>query len=480
MSGAIFGDPLIAGDWALRKRDDSISDLNNWTKQNMPILVNEIDGHRIVKDGKTDTVISIDEPTSTNGTYGSNHLRVDVQSERFYWYFNDQLVRVTNSDPDQKYVPRNYYWKVNRVNPDNPESEDINAAIWEYCPNSSPLYEDLIFTVPIDDTGIDYDPKTKTNRFSCIMLPKKIERLYYKFDLEPDTDYMFSTIFQGSYKINPDRGNYLRLMVTRDILDDDDPCEFGAFDEAAQAKVVNYCDIYNPKRSELYGVPFNSGSSPFVYLYIDFHPAVDDEAATFEFKNVRCGLAADPGICYIKGPIYLNAETEYYYETGDSIYNIAIAYPGAWIWSFYYRHTNEHHVFALSGNEFKLVSVNTTVNEGYQYTIEAKSEPIDIKGRTYHKVHKCWAASPDLISYIPPKLISDDDIYARLSEFVKREDPSNYYFYDVLDEDLVNISVGVTKGAVKASDVPSLFRLTGKEFYSITPSSELGIDYSDY
>lgn len=479
MSGTIFGNPLIAGDWAVRKRDDSISDLNNWTKQNMPILVNEIDGHRIVKDGKTDTVISINEPTSTNGTYESNHLYVDVQSKRFYWYFDGQHVRTTNSNPDPQYIPRNYYWKVNRA---NPNSEDINAALWQYCPNTNPLYEDLIFTVPIDDTGIDYDPKTKTNRFSCIMLPNKIERLYYKFDLEPDKDYMFSTIFQGSYNINPEHGNYLRLMVTRDILDDDDPCEFGAFDEEVQKKVVNYCEIMDPKRSMLYGVPFNSGSSPFVYLYIDFHPAVDDEAASFEFKNIRCGLAAHPGLFYMNGPIYVNSENDYYYEAGDSISNIAIAYPGAWVWSFYYSATKEHHIFALSGNEFKLVYVNTSYNNGYQFTVEVKSEPIDINGRTYHKVHKRWTdiPSPDIISYSPTEYMSDDEIFSRLSEYVKREDPSNYYYYTVLDEDTVYISLGVTIGAVSADDVPSLFRLTDEEFHSITPDAKNGIDYSSY
>ena len=348
------------------------------------------------------------------------------------------------------------------------------------------------FSNPVE---INYDPATRTNTFSYPMEPNVFERMCYKFKVEPETHYIFALKLGGNFteenKDSAGETHHFNILVTRDIISQDvftDVLKPSSSEE--NGIVINsYCYAYtsmdftkkrdfalpfftykqqyadsDPRNDEetIEGEPAEHEQSDtdddgYVYLYIDFSAITDytksHEVYDIILKDVRC-VTWDPGLFYLTGPIIASNEP-------GGVWHIIASYPGAWIWPFVDNVNHVQHIFALSGDPFKLIDVATDYDTGYLSTSYRSSEPVVIDGRTYHKAHMkiIDIEGSDIIAHLAEKEYTDDVIYTKLSEYVRKKEP--YNFIEVLDDTRLHTWLG-------GYNFASMFGLTEEEFASIT------------
>lgn len=366
------------------------------------------------------------------------------------------------------------------------------------------------FSNPVE---INYDPATRTNTFSYPMESGVFERMYYKFKLEPETHYIFAVKLGGNFKEeNVDASgetHHFNILVTRDIIDQDVFTDVLKPTSSEEGGNVINSYAYGSSRLDFttkrdFGVPFftykqryadgdprndeepvegeptgddeptggeSNSDDSYVYLYIDFSAITDyaqsNEVYDIILKDVRC-VPWEPGLLYLRGPICACN------EPGD-VWHFIAAYPGAWIWPFVDDFSHTMHIFALAGDPFKVIDVATHYEGGYLSTSYRPSEPVVINGRTYHQAHMKITdiEGPDIICHLTREsstgdvLVTDDEIYDKLSDYVRNKE--HYNFIKVLDRDELHSWLDGGNGGSLAS----MFGLTSEEFSSIMKLEEL-------
>lgn len=358
------------------------------------------------------------------------------------------VVQGKNADGTDWHPPRFIRWK------NDPESvykeqaksgqgmTDLNNWIKHDMPNDMP---------------ITYIPEAIENRFTYTMQSGKYERMYYKVDVKPNTRYMFTIFIGGEFEEGIDRpGTCTRVGVCRYMMGD------GYVEDmidAESAIIVNRhfmsCDYNNATEAFMDFTTDADERITWVYLFIDFSAIKNNTTVSFRIRHIFCRPAEEESILWLQKPTVTDSPS----ELTD---NYMLVSPGAWAYSIVDALHN-HHLFMLSGNEFKVRILTSFLNTSptTKYELDGQrelhSEPIVINGKTYHAVHysvAAWTVSLFFVNGYFPKLPSDDHIYEVLSHYVDNEQP--YEHYKLYTKKDLYEYLGVNDGNTSASELNKL------------------------
>lgn len=294
---------------------------------------------------------------------------------------------------------------------------------------------------PVD---IVYEQSSRTNFFSYEMLYHANEAFVYEFPVEPNTNYSFYARIYGDFTEENNDYDHVTIAVCTDM-----PQNTGLIN---QSDIILAERVVNPGRRQNYLQRFNSGDLTSVYLVIHMAGATDGEVATFEIDNLACMKDLNIGDpIWAQKPRWINGYDD------DSVNMMAVSSEGAWVYSCIDQ-SRTHHLYFLSGNEFKVLVFLTDTVTGFINKQEFYSTPIVVQGETYHACHANWPnvswvdiwtseyvedePSDDTIA----KRLSDDEIYLKLSRWVREEEP--YDIGDLYSKDMLKSYLKLDDSAI--------------------------------
>lgn len=314
-----------------------------------------------------------------------------------------------------------------------------------------------------DNLDIKYDSSSRTNIYSYNMVAGKFEGLYYEFPVERNTWYTFRMILNGSFEERNRTGTHMWVAVCNSLP------EAKYFEDQFDVAIEKSRIV--PNEPNIVLLHFYSGDMDSVYFWIDMAACTDAQKASFNIRRIECGTHdhAYTSMFWLQHPMSVNGyfgEDEY-----DDAYtfNIVAVSGGAWACSLT-DSTYTHHIYMLSGNEFKVLTVYVS-ESGFVSSSEVHSSPITIKGRTYHICHLSWGnIGPGTDGYVDiwetsyfalEDFPSDDDIYFKLSELVRTSAQyvsAYWYLVNEYTKHRLYNELGVESGAISSSEIDEMFK----------------------
>lgn len=274
--------------------------------------------------------------------------------------------------------------------------------------------------------SITYNSAAIENTFTYTMQDGQYERMYYPLQVEPNTTYLFSLFIGGEFEEGKNSSGCLTHVGVCRYMLPNEYIEHMSTDSPAIIADRHFSSTYYDNPAETFMEFTTDSNTTVVFLFIDFAAITNGDTVSFRIMHIQCRPAGEDSILWAKKPMEINSPDE-------ESYNYMAVSPGAWAYSIVDA-LRRHHLFMLSGNEFKVRILTSRLHDG-DYELsgqrELHSEPVVVGGKTYHAVHyflsNYYTVSLFFVNQYRAKMPSDDAIYETLSRYVTSAQPYDHY-----------------------------------------------------